>query len=425
MSGEIPSTNVIPTSAVEPSSSTADEETSSQSFAAEVVSKCEGIVEDYRKGTVKSKSETIAAIYNAISHAGPATEEVARARDFSFASFVAQIDEIDASRKRVSNRTAAPNLVPSDTTDENEGQDQTGQPLDRGRATSRSPVAAHGRKHSHDSSSSTERPISKRKPFDEAILPFLTNRQSSIKLDDLRPTVRETLRCKAIYARDVTASKQSLICQPDCPQIPDPVWNDILLGKYVDLDKIFSAIHSIDGDNSESYKVGDLELTAGPSKPKKHVASSGEWVGAFGRYKQGVLFCYPHRADEFSAYEDHIIRQFGAVGEAGAVRVINYDRALRSEISRGNKYMLTDYAEWNHLFTAYIVAAGAGSQGASTAAEGASKRSRSEKRSNEVCQRYNQGRCNGRNCRYRHTCFCGSKEHVYADCDRVLPAKRK
>ena len=159
MSGEIPSTNVIPTSAVEPSSSTADEETSSQSFAAEVVSKCEGIVEDYRKGTVKSKSETIAAIYNAISHAGPATEEVARARDFSFASFVAQIDEIDASRKRVSNRTAAPNLVPSDTTDENEGQDQTGQPLDRGRATSRSPVAAHGRKHSHDSSSSTERPI--------------------------------------------------------------------------------------------------------------------------------------------------------------------------------------------------------------------------------------------------------------------------
>lgn len=424
MSGVNPSINA-PSPHTGSSSAPANGGTSSTpNFATDVVSKCEGIVEDYRKGKVQSKSGAIAAIYEVITHAGPATEEVVRAREFSFASFVAQIDEIDALRRQASDRAAAPDITHADSSAENSERNQAGQTLDRGRASSRSPAAPHGRKHSRDSSSSTERSSSKKKPFDEDILPFLTNRQSSIKVDELRPGVRETLRCKAIYARDVTASKQSLICQPDCPQIPDPVWSDILLGKYVDLDRIFSALHSIDGDNSETYKVGDLELSAGPSKPKKHIASAGEWVSAFGRYKQGVLYCYPHRVNEFTAYEDHIIRQFGAVGEASATRVINYDRALRSEISRGNQYMLTDYAEWNHLFTAYIVAAGTGPQGTSASAEG-SKRSRTDKRSNDICQRYNQGRCTSRNCKYRHTCFCGSKDHVYADCDKVPPQKRK
>ena len=408
--------------------STTDEgASSSHGFAGDVVSKCEGIVQDYRNGKNQSKSSAIAAVYEIIARVEPATDEIAHARDFSFASFVAQIDEIDASRRFATDKTTAPNIALANEARDDEGCDQAGQSLDRGRESSKSPATPHGRKHDRDSSSSSERSSSKKKPFDETILPFIANRSASTRIEDLRPGVQETLRCKAIYARDVTATKQSLICQPDCPQVPDTVWNEILLGKYVDLDRILSALHSIDGDNAETYKVGDLELTSGPSKPKKHVTSAGEWVSAFGRYKQGVLFCYPHRGGEFTAYEDHILRQFGAVGENGASRVINYDRALRSEISRGNKFLLTDYAEWNHLFTAYIVAAGTGTQGNSASAEGSSKRARTDNRSNDVCKRFNQGRCNGRNCRYRHTCFCGSKEHIYSDCDKLsgVPASKR
>ncbi|KAI0737009.1 hypothetical protein BC629DRAFT_1301167, partial [Irpex lacteus] len=240
----------------------------------------------------------------------------------------------------------------------------------------------------------------------------------------LRPELRETLRCKEIYSRDVTASKQTLVCQPDCPQLPDPIWTDVIMSRFVDLDRIFSALHSIDGDIAETYKVGDLELSAGPSKPKKHIATSGEWTSAFERYKQAVVYCYPHRSQELNDYAFHVNRQFAAVGEGNAIRVIHYDRAVRAEASRGNRTLLTDFAEWNHLYTAHIVTPGAVSQGSTSTSE--SKRSK-DKRSNDTCYRFNQGRCpNNNTCRYRHACsLCGSKAHALSDCSKLPGERRK
>ncbi|KAI0804719.1 hypothetical protein BC629DRAFT_1283564, partial [Irpex lacteus] len=232
---------------------------------------------------------------------------------------------------------------------------------------------------------------------------------------NLHPDLQETLRCKKIYTQDVKAAKQILVCQPDCPQLPDPVWSDILTSKFVDLDRIFSALHSIDGDTAETYKVGDLELTAGPSKPRKHIVTAGEWISAFERYKEAVLFCYPHRERELNGYAYHINRQFTAVGDAHALRVIHYDRSLRAEASRGNRFLLTDFHEWNHLYTAYIVTP----TNLHHTPTAATKHERQDDRINEICQRYNQDRCPNADddCRYNHICsLCNSDEHILLDC---------
>ncbi|KAI0085717.1 hypothetical protein BDY19DRAFT_996617 [Irpex rosettiformis] len=245
---------------------------SESNFVGEVVRQCEDLVGEYRKGE-QLKSNTIARIYDAMLRAGLSTEEMLHAREVSFASFVKQVDEIEC----LCDLTAGRPSVRDITIHTLDASHPPEPPASRGRSRDASRDREHRRKHTRSLSSSTECTDRKsKKPFDETILLFVTNRQSSITTTDLRPEVRETLRCKSIYAQDVASSKQSLICQPDCSQIPDPVWNDILLGKFVDLDQIFSALHSIEGDNAETYKVGDLELSTGPSKPKKHISTSGK-----------------------------------------------------------------------------------------------------------------------------------------------------
>ncbi|KAI0086077.1 hypothetical protein BDY19DRAFT_962879 [Irpex rosettiformis] len=106
------------------------------------------------------------------------------------------------------------------------------------------------------------------------------------------------------------------------------------------------------------------------------------------------------------------------------MRVINYDRAVRAEASRGNQFLLTDFHEWNSLYTAFIVTPGAAASSSSTTAE--AKRAK-DKRSNDVCHRFNQGRCTNRNnCRYRHACsLCGSKDHALTDCPKVSLERHK
>lgn len=420
------------TSVVEHDADTISEPTSGPpNFRGKVVEACEGYVEQFRRGE-KAKVDVVKSIYGEIFVQSPDTGDELQefARNASFNSFLEKIDEISRTRsgaatrgKRVETNDA---VAEQDvrTLDNNEVSELLND-IARGRGRSVSPVVETHLKRSRSPSTDVEKEgKSSKKPFIEAILPFIANRQSRITVTHLRPELQETLRCKKIYARDVAASKQTLICEPDCPQLPDTVWSDILMSKFVDLDRIFSALHSIDGDSSETYKVGDLELSAGPSKPKKHISTAGEWTSSFERYKQGVLFCYPHREKELNDYASHIGRQFTAVGDRNTTRVLHYDRAVRAEASRGNQFLLTDYGEWNHLYTAYIVTPGAVSQSAASTSEG--KRSRNGK-SNDICQRFNQGRCtNNNDCRYRHACsLCGSKAHALPECTKLPTERRK
>ncbi|KAI0087000.1 hypothetical protein BDY19DRAFT_321373, partial [Irpex rosettiformis] len=391
-------------------------------FRGDVVETCETFINEFARGE-KAKVDTIKSIYNAIfTSDGDAegTEGMREAQDISFANFLDKIEEVCQTRVSAAHRGKAPQaqFARQDVPDAEEGDDAVDEFLDNiRRERSPSVILDNHTSNKRARSTSSERaPRTSKKPFVEALLPFIANRQSRVSVNSLRPDLRETIRCKELYGRDVAAAKQVLTCQPDCPDIPDPVWNDILLSKFVDLDRIFSSLQSIDGDAIESYKVGDLELSAGPTKPKKHIATAGEWLSAYERYKRGVVFCYPHRERELTDYAFHINRQFTAVGEVNTTRVIHYDRAVRAEASRGNRLLLTDLHEWNHLYTAFIVTPGAVTKNATSTSRG------KDNRSNEACQCFNQGRCTNRNnCRFRHVCsLCSSKEHMVSNCPKLL-----
>ena len=400
-------------------------------FQPQVVEACEAYINQYRCGE-RARVDVVKSIFGLI-FAGNTTDISKHeefARNAAFSSYLDKVDEISRSRSAAAMRgRQGEQEILGETLPDADGdevdKELTGlESHTRGRSHSPALLARQASKKRDRSSSSESVHRSSKKPFIEALLPFIADRQSRISSSDLRPELQKTLYAKSIYARDVTQSKNSLICQPDCPQLPDPVWNDILLSKFVDLDRIFSAMLSIEGDTAETYKVGELELTAGPTKPKKHISTAGEWTISFERYKQGVIFCYPHREHELSTYASYITRQFAAVGDNNASRVINYERAVRAEVSRGNQFLLTDFHEWNALYTAFIVTPGVATQGATSTAEG---RRVKDRRSNDICQRFNQGRCTNRNnCRYRHACsLCASKEHIITDCPKLPLERRK
>ncbi|OSC98602.1 hypothetical protein PYCCODRAFT_1374925 [Trametes coccinea BRFM310] len=254
---------------------------------------------------------------------------------------------------------------------------------------------------------------------DESLFPFIpaVQEESQQLSDDLQ----RTLVLKENYTRDLAYSKQRVVCSPACPPVPDAIWTDVLANRYVDLDRVFSAIYTVEGDSKSSIKLGDFELTSLPTKPKRHIERHGHWTVAWALYQRAVIFVYPHRERELRAYYDQINGFFAAVSDYEAFRVINLDRAIRGEVGRSNTLLLSDFSRFNHLYTMHVVGAGAATQSASLSSP-TSRKSGGTRRtgtSNEACIRFNEGRCTSRNCRYRHVCStCAARDHVVSSCSQ-------
>ncbi|KAI9063516.1 hypothetical protein FKP32DRAFT_1534729, partial [Trametes sanguinea] len=234
----------------------------------------------------------------------------------------------------------------------------------------------------------------------------------------LPDVLQRTLVLKENYTRDLALAKQRVVCSPGCPPVPDSVWTDILANRFVDLDRVFSAVYAIDGDSKQSIKLGELELSGLPSKPKRHVERHGHWTIAWALYQRAVLYVYPHREQELRTYYDQINGFFAAVSELEAIRIINLDRAIRGEVGRSNTLLLSDFSRFNHLYTMHVVGTGAATQ---SSYQGATTPRRNVPRrvgtSNEACIRFNEGRCSSRTCRYRHVCsICAGRDHVASAC---------
>ncbi|KAL1937064.1 hypothetical protein VTO73DRAFT_15133, partial [Trametes versicolor] len=189
-----------------------------------------------------------------------------------------------------------------------------------------------------------ERHKSKR-PIDETLFPFVSTEAVQFLYGDLQ----RTLVLKENYTRDLSLAKQRVVCSLGCPSIPDSVWVDVLANRSVDLDKIFSAIYTVDGDRKSSIKLGELELVGFPTKPKRYVERHGHWTVAWALDQRAVLYVYPHGEGELRTYSHQINSFFAAVSEHESARVINLDRAIRGEVGRSNTLLLSNFSHVNHL----------------------------------------------------------------------------
>ncbi|KIK82336.1 hypothetical protein PAXRUDRAFT_90058, partial [Paxillus rubicundulus Ve08.2h10] len=129
----------------------------------------------------------------------------------------------------------------------------------------------------------------------------------------------------ANWATDPKEVKRRFVNNPACPEFPDSEWNNIILGKSVNLD------------------VGDLEILCGIySAPSKNVLTGQDWHVAWVRTARAYRFAFPHRASELERYGEYITQKFAHHEQRFHGRVIEFDKSVRKRVSSSRQYEFTD-----------------------------------------------------------------------------------
>lgn len=407
--------NGSPSSRTAPSHSSAGGE---QSFDIELVKACESAVEAYRKSE-RSKGSACRELAKIFRFEDSADDsELTKAKQSAYDVYLAELDEIDRDKAAAERRgrrdvvdAPGPARAVRGETEEVIGEQDGEQDGD-----------AESRKHGRDESVGEDEHPKHRKSVDESLFAFIAS--SAEETLRLSPEARETLVLKENYTRDVAYTKQRLLCQPFVPSIPESSWNDIIADRYTDLDKIFTALTTVESNTKQTFKLGELELSsADVFKVTKHIRTHGDWISAWTRYQEAVKFLYPCRFRELTDYQLYISRLFTAVGDSRNWQVINYDKAIRGEVGRSNSLRLSDFHSFHDLYTMHIVASDLSGRRSNSVTSGPSSSRQTQLRRNEPCRRFNANLCSSQqSCRYRHCCSACGGDHRLTACTKPAPA---
>src|SRR5882724_8246422 len=238
------------------------------------------------------------------------------------------------------------------------------------------------------------------------------------------PKLELTLKLKNNYAIDLKASKCAVLGFPRCPLFPDSQWNDVLLDRYVDFDKILTGYYALESDHRETQSFGNLDIslnTGGSSgKMSKEIRIYGEWSIAYARYTRAVVFVYPHRNRELEDYEEYLAGQFAAYPDiADQFKIINFDKAIRIRVGQSNDLMLTDIARFQDIVSYHLI-------NPKTSRSNDAKRQKLTGNNDvPICRRWNTGRCVAATCSYLHICHHCNGKHQAKDCTTERPGAKK
>ncbi|THH19820.1 hypothetical protein EW146_g1425 [Bondarzewia mesenterica] len=167
-------------------------------------------------------------------------------RQAAYDDYFEQLEGIDASRRVVGVEPRRPAADDSGKGTGGRGDQAmrgTSDPL--GEAQPRSPSLKQRRTEDEESRERTESP---KHPINPSLFPF----GQDVNFAPLDEELRLTLELKANYVRDVKFVKSEIASQPDLPDIPPAVWDDLIRSGYVDFDKIATSHYMLEGDPREA-----------------------------------------------------------------------------------------------------------------------------------------------------------------------------
>jgi hypothetical protein len=221
------------------------------------------------------------------------------------------------------------------------------------------------------------------------------------------------------FAADYSAIKRWIDVSPSVPQFPDSEWDNVIKGRSVNLDTVFSSMYSTEPNVENVEEIGSISIKFGSLKAAKTIKTHGDWVIAWGGATEAITFCFPHRDRELRSYGNIITRLFAAITPNAHSRIINYDRAVRARVGQRNDVLLTDTHKFDDLKLAWIDSIGTGVSYEESTPTRSPKRLQSRDKSADICNNFNKGECKytaGR-CRYTHVCKgCGKPGHGQTKC---------
>ncbi|KAF8954819.1 hypothetical protein BDZ97DRAFT_1604203, partial [Flammula alnicola] len=126
------------------------------------------------------------------------------------------------------------------------------------------------------------------------------------------------------------------------PQFPDNEWANVLAGRVVDFDHVFSGVYSLAPDERRRERMGPFEVVVGSSAPAKVVRSHSDWVIAWDQFIDAVVYVFPHRQSELIHYGKFLRQLFTSIPTERHLRVIQFDKAVRLRVSQRRDLLLTD-----------------------------------------------------------------------------------
>lgn len=204
---------------------------------------------------------------------------------------------------------------------------------------------------------------------------------------------------------NIKSTKLMVLTLKQVLEFPDSEWNNILAGKAINLNIVFSGMYSTATNNRAVKNIGDLELHFRASKPAKAIKTHGDWIVAWQIAVKATRFVFPHRTDELE-YSDYITPYFASIEPHSHFKVINLDKAIRKKVGSVNNISLNELGNFCYLETCYLQGHGSGEDSAIPKAKSkAPAKAVEEKwRSEELCWLTHRAST----CKYRHVCDnCG------------------
>ena len=285
---------------------------------------CMDIVQDYSKDlfTKFTAVKSILMIFNK-STANRAVQEYQA--DTTIGTYIAMLDQHDNAQSLAAMQGERSN----DNQHEEDGDEHA--PASKRRRSKSSGTHISSKKHVPD----------------ESLFSWLANDDSNNTT--LSPNQELTWKLVQHHVLDLKASKQMVLGAKHVPEFPDSEWNNVLAGKAVNIDVIFSGMYSTIMDNRAIENIGDLELHLGAVKPAKTVDTHRDWVVAWRIVFKATHFIFPHRETELEEYNDYITSYFVSMHLSTHAKVLNLDRAIRKHIGSVNNVSLNEFSKFCYL----------------------------------------------------------------------------
>ncbi|PPQ87163.1 hypothetical protein CVT26_014638 [Gymnopilus dilepis] len=323
-SGQSPSSEEQP-----PASLPVAADSASPLDSVQVQSQCNRVVEAYRSGQ-ESEASSILKIQQIIADAGPSVSGGAAFK--ALESYVRILDNFDSFRQSAAERGAQ--LAGGQ--EQERDQHAEGEPREE-------EVGAAQKRGREVADEDDEEESGQRRKVDVRQFPWVTREETSPTI--LSPELRKTIAALENFSRDIKLAKASLLNSPRCPQFPDSEWSNLLMGRVVDFDHVFSGVYSVSADSRSRERFGSLEVITGTSTPARTVKSHSDFVIAWERYNEACLFVFPHRQSELEAYGRFVKQLFTSIPAEQHSRVIHFDKAVRLRVSQRRDILLTDFQD--------------------------------------------------------------------------------
>ena len=226
------------------------------------------------------------------------------------------------------------------------------------------------------------------------------------------------------FTADCHTVKQWILSSQSAPRgFPSTEWDHIIRGKPVDLNIVLSSLHHVYPVKENIGHVGLTEISLGRTEPTRKVQTSGEWTSAWNATVEAYLFTFSHRAEELKRYGNYINREFSSKMVSAHRKVILYNTAVRNEVAGGSSILLTDHADFFHIYSAIILPDKIESK------HGQSTVKSTTKTQSDICRRFNSHNgCpnSASTCWYQHWCSkCRRRGHPSHECKKDKGASTK